>query len=138
MRPFGKFFFFKRANLVTVTLSNQTLTDYEIDPADATVDLTFNSNGTVTTDGNGASHPPRWLNGSSDGSGYEIRVTPTSGTFSSGTVNTWLSLASNRNWSVVRTTFGTKSCTATVEIRNAGSLEVLATATYTLSATVDL
>jgi hypothetical protein len=68
------------------------------------------------------------------GSLYQARFTETSGTVSSGTVGTFISLAAGASWFVSRSTAGNKTCVGTLEIRpNGGS--VLATATITMSAT---
>ena len=75
-----------------------------------------------------------WLTGSSDGSLYDIRVTPTAGSFTVGTVSTWLNLGTDRFWSVTRASVGVKQCVSTVEVRNASTLTVLCTATFTITA----
>lgn len=138
MRLFSKFFLVRAADTVTVTLSDNTLTKTAIDPGDASVNMVFKTDGTTSTTGvQGSITPANWLNGSSLGSNYDIRVTPTSGTFTSGTTGAWLNLGTQRSWTVSQTVPDTKSCTATVEIRNASSLVVLDTATFTLSATVE-
>ena len=67
-------------------------------------------------------------------SGYECRVTVVSGSLTTGTAGSWLSLASSREWTVQQATVGTNTCQITVEIRNATTLVVAATATIDLSA----
>lgn len=63
---------------------------------------------------------------------YEARATIVSGTLTSGTTGSWLSLATDREW--VRTSLsGYAQCVLTVEIRNATTLEVLDAATITLT-----
>lgn len=65
---------------------------------------------------------------------YDARVTVNSGSLSGGTAGTWLNLASNRDWAVLRTTAGTSICNITVEIRPAGGGASLASATIDLRA----
>lgn len=67
-------------------------------------------------------------------SAYEARFTITSGALSTGTAGTWLNLGTSRAWTVTRNTVGTSTCQGTVEIRDAATLTVLATATITLEA----
>lgn len=80
-----------------------------------------------------------WLSAGTT-SGYEIRVTPLSGTFSTGSDSTatWLNLGTSRSWKVSKNSAGGKTCTATYEIRDASSLVVLNSATISLTATVAL
>ena len=73
------------------------------------------------------------------GSGYDIRATLNSGTSPSGSaVGSWLNLATTRYWQLVETGIGTKACNLTIEIRDAVSLTLLDTQTYSLDATVEL
>lgn len=72
-----------------------------------------------------------WLAGGA-ASAYDIRATIVSGTFTSGTVGTWLNLASTRTWTRNAAAGAFQSVTATFEIRNASTLVVLASANITL------
>lgn len=67
-------------------------------------------------------------------SGYEARFTILSGALSAGTAGSWLNLGTTRAWSVSRATIDNSLCQGTVEIRDATTLVVLATATITLEA----
>ena len=51
-----------------------------------------------------------------------------------GTTSTWVSLDSNRQWSLTRASEGASEAVLTVQIRNASTLDVLDTATVTLQA----
>lgn len=87
------------------------------------------------TDGGASSAIYDWLL-AGDAADVEVRVTPTSGSYSTGTTGTWLSLAFSRTWT--RDWSGGMSVNtvqSTVELRNATSEEVLATATITIVAT---
>lgn len=78
--------------------------------------ISFGNNGSLSVVADEAVADPFWLTNGTP-SLYELRVTPTAGTFSSGTVNSWISLGTSRTYEVVRNTPGAKSCTATYEIR---------------------
>jgi len=70
------------------------------------------------------------------GANYEVRVTVNSGSLTSGTTGSWLSLGSTRSWTAyVLSGGGTVSANITVEIRRAGVGSALASATLTISAT---
>lgn len=98
----------------------------------STGDLTgegSNVNGTTAT----TNYSGEWLT-AGDNTDVEIHVTATgSGGTLTGTTGAWLSLASNRVWSLDTTAGVTGSRTLTVQLRNATTLEVLDTATITLS-----
>lgn len=68
---------------------------------------------------------------------YEVEAVVTSGSLTGGTTSTWQALTSDRTWYVQQNAgvVGTKSATITVNIR-AGSGSTIATASYTLQATV--
>lgn len=70
------------------------------------------------------------------GSSYEVRVTVNSGSLSSGTSGSWLSLGLTRTWSVAVSGGGEASANITIEIRKASSgvIPPGGTATITISA----
>ena len=125
-----------RASTARVEISNQSVEDLETSGT-ATASITFESDGGVSAVGGTQIIDSQWLVNSTTGSNYEIRVTPTSGTFSSGTTGSWLALSSDRTWAVNRASLGTKTCIATVEIGLVGTSTALDTATITISATVE-
>lgn len=98
--------------------------------------ITFSSAGTYSITDDATSSGTWRLTGAS--ADYDIRWTNTAGTLTTGTAGTWQNLATSRAFGVTRATFGTKTCTGTVEIRSATSLLVVATGTITLNATVDI
>lgn len=79
-----------------------------------------------------------WLTGLGAASDYEVRWTTVSGTLTGGTDGAWESLGTTRNWTRNRTsdTPGTTTVVGTVEIRNASTLVVLASATITIQGIV--
>lgn len=71
---------------------------------------------------------------SAAGANYEARATLVSGSIASGTLNTWLALSASRQWFCQQASIGTQSATLTIEIRNASTLSVLASASIFLEA----
>jgi len=120
---------------VVLRVDDGTYTHDVINPQDATVSLSLNSSGVLTIlADSGTSY--NWVTGALP-SGYEVRVTATVGSVSSGTVGSWLPLSTTRTWTVERTILGTKTATLTVEIGLLGASSVLEAGTITMSATVD-
>lgn len=82
----------------------------------------------------------QWLTGTGTSADYEIRSTITGGT--PGTFSTdpsagsWVSLATTKTWQRGGTSGVIRDVTATFEIRDAGSLIVLASASITLECDV--
>lgn len=108
-------------------------------PANATSGIVVSSDGYLyRVDGAGTTLQYLWRSGAGVSSEYECRWTNTSGTLTTGTAGSWLSLASNVTFDVQFTTdaAGNKACTGTLEIRSAHSGIVLASASITITATV--
>ena len=101
----------------------------------STVTVTANTNGTLTVVGNGTiingdiTPNPGWYTPTTTaiGSSYQIRITPTSGSFTTGTVNTWQTMSSAKTWTV--NTIGAQTVVFTVEIRDTSAGTVLASTT---------
>ena len=111
-----------------------------IDPVDAHAGYRLTSggdeeSGTGTTGVTYSTIAPWLLRGSN--SDFEVRATLNSGSLSTGTTGSWLALTSTATWTVAQTVVGVKAANLTIEIRDATSLVVLASATVILSATVD-
>lgn len=116
------------------------LTQTKIAPLNAAVYIDLQSSGAYVTQGVGTGGGT-WLTGGGVGADYEARFTPTLGSVSSGTVNTWLSLASSRSWSVNenRDFYASKACDGILEIRLAAAPNtVLATSTVSMEAIVEI
>lgn len=120
---------------IVVEVPAGTYEDTAIDPDDAGVIINFATNGTGTVVTSAAPIDFTWLTGGSS-SDFEIRWTNTFGTPSTGTTGSWLPF--NQSWSVVRTSVGTKTNTATVEIRRVSDSVVVASGSITITATVDI
>lgn len=106
----------------------------------ATVTITANTDGTLVVTGNGnvptaegnVTPDPGYYSPTTAaiGNNYQIRITPTAGSFSTGTVNSWLALSSTRTWTVsANNALPAKQTTFTVEVRDTTAGTVLATTT---------
>lgn len=119
-----------------VALSNASTTDTTATPFNPNAFYTLDNVGNVS---NSAGPLGLWVTpASAAGSNYEARVTVTAGSLTSGTVGSWVSLGTSRAWGLSTVSVGTVTATATVEIRSAASLNVLASATVSFSATKTL
>lgn len=131
---------FLGASNQSVALADETIAASVISPNNAVAGYALNSNGSVQqTINNSTSNIGTWLLGGA-ASGFEVRATAVSGTVTSGTLNTWLSMSSTNSWTRVNSTDGisTAMTVLTVEIRVASTGQVLDSATITLEASVDI
>lgn len=120
-----------------VYLQNSGASALALSPATATAEFRLNTDGNAQSRTNLGSWTTQfaWLIAGSVGD-YDCRMTMNSGTnFGGSALSTWLSLSSIRSWSLSRSTNGTTTGTATLEIRHNGSGIVLASSTITLTAT---
>lgn len=67
-------------------------------------------------------------------SSYEVRMTPTSGTLTTGTINTFQDLGTSRSYTVTATSVSSKTFVGTLEIRAIGTAVILASCPVTLVA----
>lgn len=129
-----------------INLSNQTLTDNTVSPTDAEVGFQLTNGGAAQSfEGVGEAyadivgeewHYPRRTIVAGE---YEARATLTAGTNpTTGTMDTWQDLGTTRAWENLCSTDGDDSETSTllIEIRDAVTKIVLASATIILTATV--
>jgi hypothetical protein len=72
------------------------------------------------------------------GADYEVRATLLEGFTPSGTIGSWVSLISNRNWSLNRPTPGFESCVLLVEIRRTADSAIVATALISMTASYEV
>ena len=129
-----------------VGLTNTTVNDITVTPADCTAGFRLGADGKkyiTNATGSGTfidAGGNEWLfpNDALEADLYECFATVTSGSLTSGTAGSWLALTSNRDWTKVRTNdaAGTDTCIFTLDIRLIGTSTVLATATITLNAEV--
>lgn len=126
---------------LVVTLAGGSYTDTELDPGTAICGIRLAADGTATNVRNAQGNQAisgEWARPIDAGNGalYEARVTVTSGTLTNGTTGSWLALSSQRDWDVQRSTVGSKACTFTLEIRRVSDSVVVASASYTITATI--
>lgn len=122
-----------------VQLQNASIDDITTLPTNASASYSLTALGVAnetTVTGGTVQIGNNWLTGSTNGSAYEVFATLTSGTLSTGTTGSWLSLSTNRTWSRA-STGGLQSATLTIQIRDVATLTVQATATISLSATAN-
>lgn len=123
-----------------VQLQGAGLADIDVSPDNASVGYRLNSDGNEQSyQGDGASYTTiaLWLLLGSAGD-YECRLVVNSGDAPAGSAtNTWLSLSTTRAWTLTQLSIGTASNNCTIEIRNASTLDVLATDTVTMSIEVE-
>lgn len=104
------------------------ITDQTIGKLDGTAaSYSVDSDGQIYTNGGVAE---RWLQPWGSPVSYEVRATLASGSTPTGTLNTWQTCDTDRTWSITGA-----SSTLTIEIRHATSLEVLDTATISMTST---
>lgn len=102
----------------------------------STASFTLNSGGTYSSVGSLFAPSGTWQTGTGTGSSYDARMTVSSGSFTSGTTGSWISLSSNRTWSL--STTGAASVTGTLEIRDAATTAVLTSSSFYMDASVGL
>lgn len=120
-----------------ISVTDQTIAGSEFDPSDSEARYQLTSAGAANkyTETSGyVAISGEWLLGGS-ASDYECRFTPTIGTLTSGPTG-WNALSSTREWTVARTSPGSKSCTGTIEIGLVGTSTAIDSATIVLSAEV--
>lgn len=89
------------AGYLVTPLPGGSASDVRVYPATASASLKANSDGTIVGTGNTSSFSHRWFEGDFVASDYEVRLTLVGGQPpTSGTMNTWLSLSTNRTWTM--------------------------------------
>ena len=117
----------------TVSISN--LLVVAIGFSTQTASYTLQADGDIISAGTIVVDQGDWIVPKSAASGvYETRATVVSGSLTTGVTGTWLSLDSDRTWSLVRNSVGSSQCVLTIEIRKGTT--VLTSATITLEAEV--
>lgn len=114
-----------------IYLENENASRSTVAPTTAFAALRFLTAGTV--EGVGISTTTRFtwlLSGAS--SDYAVRATLDSGDTPAGTLGTWTTISSTREWSLTQITNGFKSCSLTIEVRRVSDSVVLGSCTFTL------
>ncbi len=128
---------------VEYRLDSDTYIDVALSPADASVTIAINSNGTVvvTSATSGTLANYNWLTPTTGSTTYYVRADEQSGSFSTGVVSTWLALTSNRVWSVDYpfNTPGGNTVAATFDIAtDSAGTNIVVSAAIGLEAYVDI
>lgn len=110
---------------------------YDTQFTTATASFTISSTGGYSSVGTPFNPSGTWLI-SGNASDYEVRYALTSGSVSSGTLNTWMSLGTSRTW-VTTANRGAapnarQTAIGTLEIRHATLLNLVAVTTLTIDA----
>lgn len=139
MNPFKALLLRKTGSAITVNLDSITVTDTVTDPTNAEVIMAFKTDRTVeATAGGVLAETFSWLSSGGTVGNYELKVTTTVGSFSTGTANVWQRLDSNRTFTVLRTTAGTKAVSGIMQIRLfGGDGTILAEEPFSLEAVVN-
>lgn len=116
-----------------ITLNDQNSAAQDDTSASVVATYALNNDGTTISS---SESPVNWINNAGNVALYECRLTIVTGTTPTGTMATWLTLASSQSWSITRSTLGITAGVCTIEIRNASTLVVLDTATISFSAEV--
>lgn len=117
--------------------SDITISDIVFSPSTSTASFTLNSAGTYTCLGSIKPADGTWLKGIGVGADYEARLTVVSGSFTTGTVGSWLSLGTSRQWTFSQISVGTGSAAGTLEIRDPSSGFVFTSCNLTLNGEVN-
>lgn len=128
----------------TISFGNQSPNHIVVSPTDAEASVYFYNTGSgANIDNNTVNfdwmHPPD--PSTILAANYDIRASGFSGdALAAGTLNTWMNLGTSRSWILQDTRDGNfnKSCSFTIEIRDAATLVVLDSATMTLSTSVNI
>jgi predicted dehydrogenase len=105
-------------------------------PVNATAQYQLENDGDINATGgtNTVTDRGDWLAPKQNMSQFECRFHVTSGSLTSGTVDTWLNLGTTRTWTVTRSTDGTSTVVGTLEIGYAGLNTALKSCTVTITA----
>jgi len=115
-------------------ITNTTVGAVTNTPTHATASYTLSSTGDITrVNHTGSADIGDWLASKVGMSAYECRMTTTSGTLTTGTVGSWLSLGTSRTWGKTTAGIANASYVGTLEIRQIGSSITLTSATITLN-----
>lgn len=117
-----------------LVIAGQTIQDIAIGGSNASATLNIFGTGTYSgATSAGTTNYGNWVTPSGAAALFEYQATQLSGTVSTGTVGSWVT--GSQEWTVVRTTNGTKLCSLQIEIRRVGTTTTLKTVTFAFEAT---
>lgn len=134
----GAYFASIGAALVSLSVIGSSFGSTQV-AVSATATLQLDADGDImeTTDTLGTQDVGNWVNPkTAAGANYECRLTVNSGSVSSGSTGSWLSLGSNRGWSQSQIGDGLQTANVTLEIRSVASGVVLDSQTFDFFAEV--
>ena len=118
-----------------IAITDRTITDGTGGSRNATAGYRLTSGGQVQSQINLTfTTLEQWCTPTTEASNYEVLVTVTSGSLSTGTAGSWLALSSTQTWTRTATIGNSNTCVFTVQIRRVGTTTVLDSATITLEA----
>ena len=118
-----------------IAITDRTITDGTGGARNATAGYRLTSGGQVQSQINLTfTTLEQWCTPTTEASNYEVLVTVTSGSLSTGTAGSWLALSSTQTWTRTATIGTANTCVFTVQIRRVGTSTVLDSATITLEA----
>ncbi len=125
----------------TLKLTTLSFLDLVTDPSNALCDATFQTDGDIAGDLQGA-HADEYLDQQKTGIGalYEIRfngVTGDTGDLTGPALNNFHDLGTERKWTVTNLSVGSKSVSGTITIREIAKTSNSVAAPCTITATVD-
>ena len=124
--------------IVSLASGGYSATHVVVDPSNANAIFELRSNADVAKNSGAVMVVVgQWVVPASAAGFYEVFATLDSGTLSAGTTGTWLALSNTRTWARNRTTIGQSQAQITIQIRQIGTTEVLATAVVTFNAVVN-
>lgn len=124
----------------TITLNNASVYAVAVSPSTAEAGVTVDSDGYFYFIENGASYQLfQWCTPAANANLFEAYATliDGSGGLTSGTLDTWLTLGTDRSWTVQRSGVGTAYSFINIGIRAIAGGEIIASATYDLYASVE-
>lgn len=122
-------------NALAIVLTNRSVVSAGSGTSKSEIE--FNSSGQLTEIRNGSNTnvSGEWMDpvGGTSGSNYDVRVTATGDPVGGPTLGSWWTLGVTNKWSVTSNS-GFKTATLSVDIRDASTLSIVASATITLDA----
>jgi hypothetical protein len=129
---------FYGTSAVVIEFTDQSIADIAVVPDSALAGYEINSDGRVyAINGTSfiATEIEQWATPTSVANQYEVYATLMSGTLTFGSLNTWLSLGTTRDWYIEQVSSGSSFTTVSFQVRKIGTTTVLDTWTVDLDAT---
>jgi hypothetical protein len=120
---------------VVISITDQYVYDFTGGARSATAGYRLTSGGLAQTLVNTTfTTAETWCTPTAQAVNYEVYITVTAGTLSSGTSGSWVALSTTQTWTRTASIGANNLCTFTAQIRRVGTATVLDTATITLEA----